>query len=179
MKNLDIEKLERKNIYQAPDDFFEEMQAKVFTKITPTKKGRIFNMNWVYSGAASIAIIFGITFFVNNGIKENIPNPVANVENVAPGAEIAVKLLPKSNNGFEKSASSNFEDKKQEMVEAKTVTARPTAVVSPKIDILKSEKFSGENAEIPMDQIISSFTSADLADLGRNTEQDIYLDLYN
>ena len=36
-----------------------------------------------------------------------------------------------------------------------------------------------QSAEIPMDQIIASFTSADLADLGKNTEQDIYLDLYN
>ena len=35
------------------------------------------------------------------------------------------------------------------------------------------------NPEAQVDQILASFTSAELSAVGRNTEQDIYLDLYN
>ena len=182
MKNLDIEKLERKNIYQAPEDFFEEMQAKVFKEITTVKKARIISMNWAYSAAAAIAIIFGVTFFVNsNGVEENVQNPIANVESSSPSGEVSADRSQISNNDLEEAGTINLEDKRQQVVEERKIAAQPMAVVTPKTEkyIPESKKVSRGKAEIPMDQIISSFTSADLADLSRNTEQDIYLDLYN
>jgi len=43
----------------------------------------------------------------------------------------------------------------------------------------KNVKTAVQTPEVQVDQILSSFTSAELADLGNNAEQDIYLDLYN
>ena len=43
----------------------------------------------------------------------------------------------------------------------------------------KKKEYVPQNPEIQVDQVLSSFTSAELADLGKNIEQDIYLDLYN
>ena len=40
MKDLDIENLERKNIYKTPDRFFEEMQAKVLSQAAPRENRR-------------------------------------------------------------------------------------------------------------------------------------------
>ena len=37
MKNLDIEKLERQNVYRVPDHFFEEMQLNVLSETMPKK----------------------------------------------------------------------------------------------------------------------------------------------
>ena len=37
MKDFDIEKLERKNIYKTPDNFFAEMQANVLKQAVPQK----------------------------------------------------------------------------------------------------------------------------------------------
>ena len=71
MKNLDIEKLERQNIYTAPDHFFDDIQAKVLQETVHHKQARVFKMNWAYAAAAAVAMIFGITFFVNQSGEEN------------------------------------------------------------------------------------------------------------
>ena len=65
MKNLDIEKLERQNVYRVPDHFFEEMQLNVLSETMPKKEAKIIKLNWAYSAAAAVALLFGITFFVN------------------------------------------------------------------------------------------------------------------
>lgn len=182
MKNLDIEKLERSNVYKIPENFFEEMQAKVLTEIMPVKKGRMISMNWAYSAAAAIAIIFGVTFFVNNdGVEKNIQNPIANVESTSVNEIISGNNTIIGEENLVKQNEIILENSKViKPVEGNKVRSNPVAVVSQvKKYTPESSKVVIESAEIPMDQILSSFTSADLADLGRNTEQDIYLDLYN
>ena len=80
MKNLDIEKLERKNSYEVPNDFFTKMQENVLKETTHKKEARIFKLNWAYSAAAAVAVLFGITFFVNqnNNDASNAKNTIAN-----------------------------------------------------------------------------------------------------
>ena len=65
MKNLDIEKLERKNIYKVPDGFFEQMQSQILNKTQPKQNAKIIKLNWVYAAAAAITLFFGITFVIN------------------------------------------------------------------------------------------------------------------
>lgn len=182
MKNLDIEKLERKNIYQLPDEVFEKMQANVLQKTLPVKRAKIIKLNWIYSAAAAIALLFGLTFFINNDPKETenavIAQTVTNLENedetsALPTNKVIVEKDENINNS--KVASNNEVEKveKREVRSIAVVEQKPAQTSKP----VSSSR--NQNAEIPMDQIIASFTSADLADVGRNTEQDVYLDLYN
>ena len=178
MKNLDIEKLERKNIYTAPDHFFDDIQAKVLQETVHQKPARVFKVNWVYAAAAAVAMIFGITFFVNQGGEENTEvtenqSLVVNAPAVSTSAEtqvqneatVAYKILE---NDLTSAASVNQKGKKAQF--AVSTKAGTSAEVQNKTKTL--------NPEVQVDQILAGFTSAELADLGKNTEQDIYLDLY-
>lgn len=178
MKNLDIEKLERKNIYTAPDHFFEDIQAKVLQETVHQKPARVFKMNWAYAAAAAVAMIFGITFFVSQGGEEktvvtenqalavNAPavntSPQTQLQNEAT---VAYKILE---NDLTSAASVNQKGNKEQF--AVSTKAETSAEVQNKTKTL--------NSEVQVDQILAGFTSAELADLGKNTEQDIYLDLY-
>lgn len=182
MENLDIEKLERKNIYTAPDGFFAEMQMKVLQETAPKKQGKIVKMNWAYSAAAAVALLFGITFFVtqNNGETEGntIDNQLAKTENrgvtssvsaVEPEKEavIAYKTL-------ENDLTYVVEDHQREDKAPETVSEKTTVKYAK-----ETKPATSQNPEVQVDQILANFTSAELADLGKNAEQDVYLDLYN
>lgn len=69
MKNFDIEQLERKNIYKTPDNFFASMQENVLKQAVhgPVKEitrseAKIIPMrtNWLYAGAAALALLLGL-----------------------------------------------------------------------------------------------------------------------
>ena len=182
MKNLDVEKLERKNIYQLPDNVFEKMQAKVLEETIPVKQAKIIKLNWIYSAAAAIALLFGLTFYINNDPKGTTVNSVAQTtpsveKDVAKNTLSNDKVVSvKIENMNNVEVPVNVESNKGKKAEVKSfaVSNQKQVKTSEEVSTKKVQK-----AEIPMDQIIASFTSADLADLGRNTEQDVYLDLYN
>ena len=179
MKNLDIEKLERKNIYTAPDHFFDDIQARVLQETLPKKQAKVIKMNWAYAAAAAVALIFGVTFFVtqdgesiNTISKEQSLTAVNNTEANALSeseshteARIAYQTL--ENDLTSVAAVNRREDREPLAVSAKTGTSAAV-----------QNKVNAPNPEVQVDQILASFTSAELADLGKNTEQDIYLDLY-
>ena len=179
MKNLDIEKLERKNIYTAPDHFFDDIQAKVLKETFPKKQAKVIKMNWAYAAAAAVALIFGVTFFVtqdgesiNTISKEQSLTAVNNTEANALSeseshteARIAYQTL--ENDLTSVAAVNQREDREPLAVSAKTGTSAAV-----------QNKVNAPNPEVQVDQILANFTSAELADLGKNTEQDIYLDLY-
>ena len=78
MKNLDIEHLERKNIYKVPDEsFFTEIQAKVLQETAPKKEIKTVKLNWMYASAAAIAMVFGATFVINQNEKTEPQNLTA------------------------------------------------------------------------------------------------------
>ena len=177
MKNLDIEKLERQNIYTAPDHFFDDIQAKVLQETVHQKQARVFKINWAYA-AAAVALIFGVTFFVNQPGEENTAiaetqGLAANTSSVSTLAEpviqseaaMAYKIL--ENDLTSVAAVNQNGNKKQLAVSAKAETSAEV-----------QNKTNTSNPEVQVDQILANFTSAELADLGKNTEQDIYLDLY-
>ena len=184
MKNLDIEHLERKNIYKVPDEsFFTEIQAKVLQETAPKKETKTVKLNWMYAAAAAIAMVFGATFIVNQNesteTKKMVATEVANEKVIVVNnsesiikpeneATIAYQIL---NNDL---TSIEVNDPK----ESKTIinvaeNAETKKVASKKIQA------AVQTPEVQVDQLLSSFTSTELADLGKNAEQDIYLDLYN
>lgn len=182
MKNLDIEKLERKNIYQIPDDVFENMQANVLQETFPVKKGKIIKLNWIYSAAAAIALLFGLTFFINNDPKETENTTVAQTSSNVE-TPVIISTSPNDKVAIEQEQKIDKSEASLKIIPPKaSKTEVESFAVARQEKGQTSERVSSKNidqTEIPMDQIIASFTSADLADLGKNTEQDVYLDLYN
>lgn len=184
MKNLDIEHLERKNIYKVPDEsFFTEIQAKVLQETAPKKETKTVKLNWMYAAAAAIVMVFGATFVINKNEKTEPQNLTAteisnqntsivkNSESIIKPdneAKIAYQTLNDDLTSIEVNYPKESETKVKvaENTETKSVATKnvQTAVQTP---------------EVQVDQILSSFTSTELADLGKNAEQDIYLDLYN
>lgn len=174
MKNLDIEKLERKNIYQTREDLFDEMQKKVLQETIKTKQGKIVKLNWVYVAAAAIALFFGVNFMINQNQQNNpviteitqSSNKQSNslsVKKIENEEAVALRILEEDLTGNQK------ENEKPASVTKKQKVGFAN----------QKNKKTPQNTEIQVEQILANFTSAELADVGKNTEQDIYLDLYN
>ena len=180
MENLDIDKLERKNVYKVPENFFAEMQQKVLAETTPKKEAKIFKLNWAYSAAAAVALIFGISFFVmqnENGVEASkVQNAMANntsntsdIEKEQQKAEAAIAYKT-----FEEDLTSVTENnQKEEQGPIAQVSAKTNSESAP------NKKEITATPEVQVDQILANFTSTELAAVAKNTEQDIYLDLYN
>lgn len=182
MKNLNIEKLERKNVYSVPDRFFEEMQMKVLAETAPKKEAKIIKMNWAYSAAAAVALLFGVTFFVNQ--KNTDTEVVAATKQITNDRNtVADSSLPIDNPKKEDFVPDQVAEQDLTTVVAsnqKEIKAPSAIVEQNKNKIGDQEKTAAtQNPDVQVDQILASFSSSDLADLGKNVEQDVYLDLYN
>lgn len=171
MKDFDIDKLERKNIYTAPENFFSEMQANVLQQTIPQKKGRIISLNWAYAAAAAVALIFSSTFLVGEDEPQTefVAQKATNTE-ALPVAEpkeatIAYKTLA--------------EDLTSVTADNQKVNAAPPKIVAKaKTEKIETPRVTAPAPEVQVDQILANITSAELAVLARNVEQDVYLDLY-
>lgn len=174
MKNIDIEKLERKNSQRLPDDFFGDVQRNVFKKIeAETKpKGKIVKLNFWYAAAASLVLLFGLGIFMQNLNQDVSPLQVAKkaqskqYQNQTP-QQLAYNTLEQDLKTVEKE---NFSapNKKEE-----SKNTENTAKVS------KTPATTTTVEETHFDQALAGFSSTELSDLAKGTEQDIYLDLYN
>ncbi|MCZ2084415.1 MAG: hypothetical protein LC112_09090 [Flavobacteriales bacterium] len=175
MKDFDIEKLKRENVFTQPNGFYEDMQSNVLQKVKPVSRGKIINLNWAYGAAAAVALLVGVSVVMNQ-------NPIVETQSIT-------KVVPTTN------SLPNDKIQKEEVVALQTLEKDLTSIEqthpkeSTKSDMIskkgnvsfadqKNQKTT-QNPEVQVDQILASFTSAELADVGRNTEQDIYLDLYN
>lgn len=184
MKNLDIEHLERKNIYKVPDEsFFAEIQAKVLQETAPKKETKTVKLNWMYAAAAAIATVFGATFVINQNesaepqnlttteVSEQNASVVNNSESIIKPKNEA-KIAYQTLNDDLTSIEVNYPKENTTIVNV-AENAETKKVVS------KNIQTAVQSPEVQVDQLLSSFTSTELADLGNNSEQDIYLDLYN
>lgn len=181
MENLDIDKLERKNVYKVPENFFAEMQQKVLAETAPKKEAKIFKLNWAYSAAAAVALLFGITFFVTqneNAVNANDNQVIASNINQDQVSD-KIKEQQKADAAI---AYKTFEEDLTSVTENNQKEEQGTiAQVSEKTNINSAPKKKEITAtpEVQVDQILANFTSTELATVAKNSEQDIYLDLYN
>lgn len=175
MKNFNLDNLEKKTPYQIPENFFEEMQGNVLQKIEnkPVKETKIFRLNFsvVTSLAAALAIIFGFTFLWKTN-QTDITKPAEVVQNTVseptmkndtkPVENSLTKLDVATISDIQKTAES-IEKQSTEKVSLNTTTTE------------KSIATSDENYE----QLLNSLSDEELKELSKNSDQDIYLDLYN
>ena len=180
MKEFDIEKLKRENIFKTPDGFFEDMQKKVLQETIPVKQGKVIKLNWAYSAAAAVALLVGVSVVMNSdpavegqSMTQIVPlddRPATyTLSEVKPETQevVALKIL-------EEDLTSVAQIHQTRSTEPSNISTNRSASFAN-----KKEQKTTQNPEVQVDQILADFTSAELATVGRNTEQDIYLDLYN
>jgi hypothetical protein len=158
------------------------MQLNVLSETMPKKEAKIVKLNWAYSAAAAVALLFGITFFVNQ--QDADTDLVSSEKQIANNVDVvATDSLPVDN--LEKPSVVSTPNAEQDLTNVvasnQTESTVPSDIVEQKKSSLgNQEKISTfQNSDSQVDQILANFSSADLADLGKNTEQDVYLDLYN
>ncbi|MCE3075131.1 hypothetical protein [Chryseobacterium gwangjuense] len=175
MKEFDIEKLERKNIYTVPENLFENIQEKVMNDVKVNKKAPIFKLNWMYAVAASLALIFGVTFVLNSDNsrgKENSQGTFAmNNQEPKTESELAYETLKSDLTSIENNNQSieNKDDNKNYYVQDNGEEKTKAQTVKP----------VSKHNEAQMNEYLESFTNSEIAELASNSTQDVYLDLYN
>lgn len=171
INGFDVEKLDRKNIYTTPEHLFEDIQSNVLAEIKVEKKAPIIRLNWAYTAAACIALVFGGSL-VYNGISDTAP--VNTLAEITPKKEsqIAYETLQADLTSVE----TNNQIAEDQNIKPVVRTAVQNVDHSKNV---KTVTASAKQTEKQMNEYLDSFTSSEIADLAVNGNQDVYLDLYN
>ena len=169
MKKIDIEKWERKTP-ELPENFFEEMQEKVLDKTARAEKQPVkrFKINPAWASAAAIAVVFGISFFVNfkNKNVEVTQNPqMVQNENVSTPNQ-------------EQNTEPQTDIVNQEAVENQPYTESKTSFAGQSLDAVSEQKVKNLSTKLKMEEVLNVMSEEELQELVTNYEQDTFLDLY-
>ena len=165
MENFDLDQLQKKSPYRVPENFFEDMQENVLKKTRKQghKQPKIFKINFstITSFAAALALIFGVAFlWKTNQTEITKPSKILKdtlIENVSKKDDSVLDLTQK------------VEIQKEENEERLSLPEnKPLA----KNDIIGGNDNNYE-------QLLNSLTDDDITELSKNSDQDIYLELYN
>ena len=169
MKKIDIEKWERKSP-KLPENFFEEMQEKILDKTVRAEKQPVkrFKINPAWASAAAIAVIFGISFFVN--VKNK------NVEVTQNPQMVQTENVPTLNQ--EQSTEYQVDVVNQEAVENQPYTESKTSFVGQSSDAVSKQKVKNLSTKLKMEEVLNVMSEEELQELATNYEQDAFLDLY-
>ena len=174
MKNFNLDSLEKKTPYKIPENFFEEMQDNVLEKIEKKqhKETKIFRLNFsvVTSLAAALALIFGFTFLWKTN-QTNISKNSDTVSNNQP--KTTVNKENNSNNSLENTDIATIQD-----VQKTIKKVEETNVVNTKTNSEKTNPVIA-NTDENYEQLLNSLTEDELTELTKNSDHDIYLELYN
>jgi len=177
MKEFDIEKLERKNIYKVPDDLFQNIQDNVMNEVKTEKKVPVFKLNWMYAAAASLALIFGATYVFNsdNDPAKDMLNPqsyASNMQKPKTESERAYETL--------EADLTSVENNNQTIANQET---KPVSYTPEKgnenVTERKPVKATSKKEDTKMNEYLDSFSNSEISELASNSTQDVYLDLYN
>lgn len=170
LKGFDVESFERKNIYKTPENLFDNIHSKVLSEIKIEKKAPIIRLNWAYTAAACLALVFGGSL-VYNGISEDIPgNTIAEIT-PKKESQIAYETLQADLTSVE---NSNQIAEDQNIKPSVTTVSQDDNTKN-----VKTKNASLKQTEEQMNEYLDSFTSSEIEDLAVNGYQDVYLDLYN
>ena len=169
MKKIDIEKWERKTP-ELPENFFEEMQEKVLDKTVRAEKQPVkrFKINPAWASAAAIAVVFGISFFVN--VKNK------NVEVIQNPQMVQTENVPTLNQ--EQSAEYQADVVNQEAVENQPYTESKTSFAGQSLDAVSEQKIKNLSTKLKMEEVLNVMSEEEFQELATNYEQDTFLDLY-
>ena len=169
MKKIDIEKWERKTP-ELPENFFEEMQEKVLDKTVRAEKQPVkrFKINPAWASAAAIAVVFGISFFINFKNK--------NVEVIQNPQMVQTENVPTLNQ--EQSAEYQVDIVNQEAVENQPYTESKTSFAGQSSDAVSEQKIKNLSTKLKMEEVLNVMSEEELQELTSNYEQDPFWDLY-
>ena len=169
MKKIDIEKWERKTP-ELPENFFEEMQEKVLDKTVRVEKRPVkrFKINPAWASAAAIAVVFGISFFVN--VKNK------NVE-VTQNPQM-VQTENHSNLNQQQNTEPQIDVVVQEVTENQSYTEPKTSFAGQSLDAVSEQKVKNLSTKLKMEEVLNVMSEEELQELTSNYEQDTFLDLY-
>lgn len=175
MKQFDIDKLERKTPYKIPENFFEEMQANVLkqTAQKEKKETKIFKLNFstLTSIAASLVLVLGFTFLWKTNQADI--TTTADTDSV-----VTVKTAAKNNDMIKNQDITTISEVHQvaKEIQKQTETTNATATTTKTTEKVKAPT---KTADLNYDQLLNALTDDELKELSKNTEQDIYLELFN
>lgn len=175
MKEFDLDKLERKTPYKVPENFFEEMQANVLKQTTnkEKKETKVFRLHFsaVTSIAAALALIFGFTFLWKTN-QAYITTPT-NTDSM-----VIVKTPTKESNVFKNQDLTTVSEVHQvakEIQKQADIISNTTTNTGNASNI----KTPAKTADLNYDQLLNSLTDEELKELSKNSDKDIYLELFN
>jgi len=208
MKDFDLEKLERKNIYTVPDNLFENIQGKVLSGINDFDLEKLERKN-----------IYKVPEKLFENIQENVLNNVLPAKkapifklNWAYAAAASLALIFGATFVFNSSdntketgsqaamASNEQKPKTESEIAYETLKSDLTSVENNNQTVVnqsddKSFAQSDENVEqktatqtvkpvskkeeTQVNEYLDSFSNSEMAELASNSTQDVYLDLYN
>ena len=175
MKEFDLDKLERKTPYKVPENFFEEMQANVLKQTTnkEKKETKVFRLHFsaVTSIAAALALIFGFTFLWKTN-QAYITTPT-NTDSM-----VIVKTPTEESNVFKNQDLTTVSEVHQvakEIQKQADIISNTTTNTGNASNI----KTPAKTADLNYDQLLNSLTDEELKELSKNSDQDIYLELFN
>ena len=189
MKKIDIEKLERKNIYSVPENFFEKMQQNVLESVSEepqleVKKGKVILLFWKYAAAAMV-ILGGWGIFMMNdqdstnitktGFAQNVDSSYSKqiIEKENPIQQDASTLARNEVDNSENTEITNSNESSASTTTVAHVSVKPT-VNKP---IAKSKKAT-VSFDDQANALIASYSSAEIAKLSTEAEHDVYLDVF-
>ena len=174
MKEFDLDKLERKNPYKVPENFFEEMQENVLKQTIKkeVKKPKVFKLNFsaVTSMAAALALVFGFTFLWKTDQAEiTTVDTKESAENIKKQQTTTIVL---ENQDI---ATITEVHKIAKEIQNNTESLKQTSASN----AISTKKVEPKSSDMNYDQLINSLSDEELKELTKNTDKDIYLELYN
>ncbi|WP_228375823.1 hypothetical protein [Chryseobacterium taiwanense] len=204
MKDFDLEKLKRENIYKVPENLFENIQNEVLSGIHNFDLEKIERKN-----------IYTVPEKLFENVQENVLNSVLPAKkapifklNWAYAAAASIALIfgatfvfnnDNPNDVQQKFAVNNNEPKTESELAYETLKSDLTSVennnqttVNQNNNSFVQNEASGEQKtvtktvkpvskkeETQVNEYLDSFSNSEMAELASNSTQDVYLDLYN
>lgn len=178
MKDFNIDNLEKKNIYKTPEHLFENIQNNVMAKIEMQKpaveEAKVFKINWKwgYAVAAALAMVFGMTFFMND--KESVePQNIAGnkVETPKSESQITYETFVSDVHSVENPSTTS--------TKVQTIAQTTPSKKEENTAIKSNIKANSKNEELQMNEFLDALSTTEIGELAKNSTQDVYLDLYN
>lgn len=191
---IDIEKLNRKMPYPEPSDgFFNTLQDNVISKTigekipVAQKEAKIFSLDFKWVAAAAVVLIAGITAFFNFSDNPDMQmaqqNPIVDSIYEIHSTEQEPANVLADNNTVQNQIQSVGH--KAERLKSHTSIAGLSKADNRRdnsIDNTDRQDYALETkrkSESEVEKILVAFTPDQIKDIDRNSEQDVYLDLYN
>lgn len=209
MKEFDIEKLERKNIYTVPENMFEKLQGRVLSGLNDFDLEKLERKN-----------IYAVSDNLYENVQSHVINKVLPVKKApvfrlswayAAAASLALIfgatfVFNSDDETKEKAAldapyvASSQEPKTESEIAYETLKSDLTSVENNDQTVTKqsqNKSFAKEKSgkeqkketqavksvskqqEAQMNEYLDSFSNSEISELASNSTQDVYLDLYN